>query len=84
MGLDGEDMPKIAFAAELGALAGVAAGRGGLDPERVNVAGKRVELSGKTRDPEGMDDVATGDADIYRTASGMCRMPLVFRPGASG
>ena len=44
-------------AAELGALAAIAARRGGLDPGDIGDARDHVHLPGQLRDPEGMDHV---------------------------
>src|SRR4029077_13428855 len=53
-------------AAELRAGPLVAPWRVDLDPQDIDATGNRVDLAGKARDPERVDDVATRDRDIDR------------------
>jgi hypothetical protein len=78
---DIEPHAGVAGAAIFGADAAVAPGYVRLDPQSRRVAGYRVDLAGKTRDPETVDHVGACDTyldhdpcrDMQRSAAARCR-----------
>ncbi len=70
MGDDGEPVAAIACAVELRAEPGIFARCPGFQPQRVDVAGHGVELSGQARHPEAVDDIRGGDLDVDGAARG--------------
>ena len=59
-------------AAIFGALAAIDAGRRGLDPGLVGLAGNGVHLAGQLRHPEGMDHIAADQLQPHRRADREC------------
>ncbi len=81
---DVEAHAGVPLAAELGALALIAPGRVGLQAQVLDASGDGVDLAGQARDPQRVDDVATGDHDVHRHAGGQVQHAFGGEPALVG